>query len=227
MSTSTSSSRKNYVLTAFILVFTDAALYWGPWFLDRPRGILLVRLAVHPVAGIWLGLILNWTYRVGGLKKAWPVVLYWIAFGFSVIALGGLSTFLQWTIALGVVLKTSYADTDQVDAVPPPEEGEGMEEAPGIRKLKPPVWPLYGAILVLLCALVLVGIVISFDPSEFGALGMLFALMFVTPAFFILPGLFRFPAAKRVKTAVANVQLSVYAAMVLSWAIFFLRTGMF
>ena len=93
-----------------------------------------------------------------------------------------------------------------------------------LKKLTRGRWPLPFGILFLLAGLFFIGANLSFKTTEFGPLGMLFANMFATPPLLLMPALFRIPAGPEIKRAMAGLQYTTYACVVLSWIIFLMRS---
>lgn len=110
-------SKTNYLKTVFILIFLDIIACIVPYFLPGPKPFyLLARMIIHGGIGIWIGTIINWTFKIGELKNRGPVIGYWICFGLSIIAMGGPFILAQWIIAVIVVMKTSYTEHVPDDA---------------------------------------------------------------------------------------------------------------
>ena len=86
---------RNYLKTGFILVALDTAIHFVSALLDLSGSLLLIRLVSHGVIGVWIGFILNWLHKAGELPSRMPVILYWTAFGGSLL-MGSLFSIVAW-----------------------------------------------------------------------------------------------------------------------------------
>jgi hypothetical protein len=223
MNHSAPESKANYLKTVSILLFIDIAACFVPFLLPGSKPVYwLVTLILHGGISIWIGSIINWTYKIGELKTRGSVIGYWVCFGLSIISMGGPFILAQWIIAIIVVMKTSYTDRNaekdvfsEISEVPPKPDG--------IRKKPKGIWPLYVSLLVLLASVAAILIIAMFDTREFGGLALLFGHMFITPFFIIIPALLRIPAASNIKPGVIGIQMSIYLFVAFSWVVLFMR----
>ena len=220
-------SKTNYLKTVFILIFLDIIAGIVPYFLPGPEpAYRLASMFIHVGIGIWIGIIINWTFKVGELKNRGPVVGYWVCFGLSIIAMGGPFILVQWIIAVIVVMKTSYTDHVPDNAISDDFFSQINKVSPnpdGIRKKPKGIWPLYVSLLVLLASVAAIFIIAVFDTSEFGGMAMLFGHIFIAPFFIIIPALLRIPAANNIKPGVIGIQMGTYLFIAFSWVVLLMR----
>lgn len=86
-------------------------------------------------------------------------------------------------------------------------------------------WPLWASIFFVICGVALVVVNMSFETTEFGPLGMLFANMLATPFFIFLPALLRIAAHEDIKFYIIKLQQVTYGLTVLAWIVFGLRVS--
>jgi hypothetical protein len=227
MNHSASETETNYLKTVSILVFIDILACTILFLLPGPEAAyLLAGLLLHGGIGIWIGTIINWTFKVGELKNRGPVIGYWVCFGLSIISIGGPFILVQWLIAVIVVMKTSYTDHLPDDANADDFFSKIKDDPPapdGIRKKPKGIWPLYVSLTVLLASAAAILIIAVFDTSEFGGMAMFFVHIFITPFFIIIPALLRIPAANNIKPVVIGIQMGIYLFIAFSWVVLFMR----
>lgn len=223
MNTAAPAPTSNYLKTVFFLIFIDVIACFVPYLLPGPKPVYwLAVLIIHGGTGIWIGSIINWTFKIGALQKRLPVIGYWICFALSMISMGGPFILVQWIIAVIVVMQTSYADKTAEDNFFS-RISENTQEPDRINKSPKGVWPFYISVLMLLASLAAILIIAMFDTSEFGGMAMFFGHMLITPFFIFIPALMRIPAAKKIKPAVVGIQMGIYVFIAFSWMVLLMR----
>ena len=82
------------------------------------------------------------------------------------------------------------------------------------------------ASILFLCVVVMIPAVGVADLSEFGALGLLFILLAVTPIAAIVSIVLPFFASRRRSTVLGWIRSGILASVIIVWLVFALRTGM-
>lgn len=85
-------------------------------------------------------------------------------------------------------------------------------------------WPIVPAVLLVLAGIVLVVLNASFRTTEFGPLAMFFGNLFASPILLLFPALARIPANERIRAHVVRSQYATYGLLLVSWAVFALRS---
>ncbi len=217
--------RRNYT-KIFILFGCDVCAVFIPMLFEGPRLILLAFSISHCFLLVWIGLLLHWISNVKELQNKYTLIQYWVV---AVLAIFVQSFFLMllWIIAAMIMKKELPVYPTELSKLIEGEAHGGRAEATLQRRRQVPgsIWPLYVAVIFVVGSLALAIVMLVFDPSEFGALGMFFVAIFITPFFLLVPGLLRIPAAEEVKKSIIFAQYLVYFMVCISWLIFFMRTS--
>ncbi|MDJ0624248.1 MAG: hypothetical protein QNJ17_14875 [Desulfocapsaceae bacterium] len=213
--------RRNYA-KIYILFGLDTCVLFVPFIFEKAASLLWIVLAIHCFIVVWVGLLLNWISRVKERDSRFLLTLYWVIFLLTILTPGFIFMAL-WIIAAIIIKKEPAGDglrnhEEQIDRqVKGPSQM--MQAVPGS------TWPLYVAVVFALASFALVIIMLGFDPSEFGGLGMLFVAIIATPFLLLIPGLLRIPAAREVKKSMVFAQCITYFMVALSWLILVLRAS--